>query len=291
MKTKDIEEQENIEYLSRIKANYQQLSKLEKKVADYLLSNKTNAFEGSINTMAEKIGVSTATITRFCRSVGFKGFNELQFYVERELLSPSGEAEQINRTDSVKVLKQKLFGFNERVINDTMMVLDDNEVEKAINLIAKARKVNLYGEGASGASVMMAYNLFLQIGLPCEAFHDIFLEVMSASIMKKNDVALGISFSGSSINTIEALRVAKEQGATTICITGIVNSPITKYADIALYISSKESVYLCDLSAARISELCVIGLLQAGILTKNYEKYAGNIAKVKDVIKLKKIKQ
>lgn len=290
MEDKEMTKSENIEYLSRIKASYKQLSNLEKRVADYLMNNQSNAFEGSINVVAEKIGVSTATITRFCRKVGFKGFNELQFYVERELLSPVGETDQINRTDSVKVLKQKMFNFNKRAIDDTMMVLDDDEVEKAIDVISRARKVNLYGEGGSGSAVMSAYNLFLQIGLPCEAFSDIYLEVMSASLMKKNDVAMGISFSGSSANTIEALRVAKEQGATTICITGIVNSPITKYADISLYISSKESVYLSDLSAARISELSVVGLLQAGILAKNYERYAGNIAKVKDVIKLKKVK-
>lgn len=290
MEDKGMTISENIEYLSRIKASYKQLSNLEKRVADYLMNNQSNAFEGSINVVAEKIGVSTATITRFCRKVGFKGFNELQFYVERELLSPVGKTDQINRTDSVKVLKQKMFNFNKRAIDDTMMVLDDDEVEKAINVISRARKVNLYGEGGSGSAVTSAYNLFLQIGLPCEAFGDIYLEVMSASLMKKNDVAMGISFSGSSANTIEALRVAKEQGATTICITGIVNSPITKYADIALYISSKESVYLSDLSAARISELSVIGLLQAGILTKNYERYAGNVAKVKDVIQLKKVK-
>lgn len=290
MKDKSRENPENIEYLARIRTNYEQLTNLEKKVADYLMNNDTHAFEETINVIAVRVGVSTATITRFCRKLGFKGFNELQFYVERELLSPIGETGQIDRNDSVKVLKQKMFGFNKRVIDDTMMVLDDGEVEKAIDVIAKARKVNLYGEGGSGSAVKTAYNLFLQIGLPCEAFGDVFHEVMSAALMKKNDVALGISFSGSSLNTVEALRVAREQGATTICITGIVSSPITKQADIALYISSKESIYLSDLSAARISELCVVGLLQAGILARNYERYAGNVAKVKDAIKLKKIK-
>lgn len=281
---------EDTEYLCRIRNHYEQLSDSEKRVADYILNNKATVVDIAIKKLAQITGTSAATIIRFCQALGFKGYTELKFYIERELLSPVGEAEEINENDSIKVLKQKIFNFNKKVIDDTLMILDDIEVEKAINAISKAQKIGLYGEGGSGSIAMSALNLLLQIGLPCDTFIDPFLQVMSASQLRKGDVAIGIAHSGRTINTIDAMRVAKQKGATTICITGYTNSPITEYSDIILYTSSNTTNFLSDLPAARISELCVISILQLGVVTRNYEKFAGSIKKSKEIFEIKRTK-
>ena len=280
---------DEIEYLARIRNHYHLLSDSEKKIADYILDNKDNILNLPISMLAEKIGTSAATIIRFCQSLGFKGYTELKFYVERELLSPVGEIEKIDKNDSIKVLKQKIFKFNKEVIDDTLMILDDSKVEKAIDAISGAQKINLYGEGGSGSIALSALNLFLQIGLPCSAFNDAFLQITSAAQLTKNDVAIGISHSGRAINTVDAMKVAKQKGATVICITGYANSPITEYSDIVLYTSSKTTHFLSDLPAARISELCVLSILQLGIVTRNYENFTGNIKKSKEIFKMKRL--
>lgn len=277
------------EYLSRIKNHYHQLSDTEKRIADYILQNRTSIVDIAIQKLAQETQTSAATIIRFCQALGFKGYTELKFYIEKELLSPLGEAEEINEEDSIKVLKQKIFNFNKKVIDDTLMILDDNELEKSINAIANAKRIVLYGEGGSGSIAITALHLFLQIGLPCNTFTEPFAQVMSASTLKKGDVAIGIIHSGRSINTIDAVSVAKERGATTICITGYANSPITKYSDIMLYTSSKTTNFLSDLPSARVSELCVLSILQLGVVSRNYEKFSGSIKKSKDMFKLKRM--
>lgn len=279
---------ESTEYLSRITNNYDKLSNSEKKIADYIINNKEEILNLSITSLSEKVGVGTATVTRFCYALGFKGFSEMKFYIEKKLLSPLGEKEEIYREDSIMTLKQKVFNFNKEVIDDTQEVLNDEELEKAINLISLANKVLIIGEGGSGASASMGYNLFLQIGLNCTYSTDAFLQVVNASQLNKDDVIIGIAHSGNIINTMDAFKVAKEQGAKTICITGNLKSSIGKISDIVLYTSSLSKPYLSDLPAARISEVCVIGLLQLGVLTRNYEKLSGNVKKSKKAYQLKR---
>jgi RpiR family carbohydrate utilization transcriptional regulator len=187
-------------------------------------------------------------------------------------------------------LKQKVFKFNQKIIDDTIMTLDDANLEKAIIAIAGARKVDIYGEGGSGSIALTALNLLLNIGISCNALTDANLQVLSASQLQREDVALGISHSGRTINTIDALKTAKQNGATTICITGYANSIITKYADCVLYCSSKTSRFLSELPAARISELCVLSAIQLGIVARNYDGFTQNIKKNKKIVEIKRLK-
>jgi DNA-binding MurR/RpiR family transcriptional regulator len=281
---------DEIEYLARIKNHYNLLSDSERKIADYIISQRETILQLTVAELAEKIGSSAASIVRFCRAVGFKGYTELKFYIDRELLSLVGAEEKIDKNDSVKVLKQKVFKFNQKVIDDTIMTLDDENLEKAIIVIGGARKVDIYGEGGSGSIALTALNLLLHIGISCNAHTDANLQILSALQLQKGDVALGISHSGRTINAIDALKIAKQNGATTICITGYANSAITQYSDVVLYSSSKTSRFLSDLPAARISELCVLSAIQMGIVAKNYDSFMRKVKKTKETVEIKRVK-
>lgn len=282
---------EEIEYMSRIRAQYDSLSSAEKKIADYIFDSKGEILNMSIHSLAKHVGVSSPTITRFSQNLGFRGYNELKYYIEKELLSPTGEIQPLNINDSIKVITQKLINFNKQVIDDTALTLKENELEKAIEVIAKARKIDIYGEGGSGATALSAYNIFVQIGLTCNVFNDAMLQVISASQLSSKDVAIGITHSGSVTNTIQALKEAKKQGAITIGITGIVNSPLTEVSDIVLYASAKQKPFISDLPAARISELCIISILQVGIMSLNYDNLVDNMKKAKKAMNLKRTKK
>ncbi|MDF2522768.1 MAG: RpiR family transcriptional regulator [Clostridiales bacterium] len=280
---------DEIEYLVRIKTHYNILSESEKKIADYIMNNKDEILGLSAHALADKIGTSASTVVRFCYSLGFKGYTELKFYIERELLSPSYEVIQVNPGDSINLIKQKMLNFNKDVIDDTTMILDSEKLEQAVKALSTAPRIDLYGEGGSGSITVSAANLFLQIGLSCNAYTDSFMQITSATQLKKGDVALAIIHSGRARNTIEALQEAHKQGATTICITGYTNSPITEHSDIVLYTSSKSTGFLSDLPAARISELCVISVLQMAIVAGDYDKYIVSIKKSKEAFKLKRV--
>ena len=281
----------DIEYLCRIRSNYQSLTKIEKKIARYILNHQNEVLCNSITLLAKKIGTSAPTITRFCQSLGFKGFSELKFYMEKDLLTPFSKSEQIDQNDSIKIIKQKILNFNKEIIDDTLMLLNEQQLEKVILAIGSANMVHFYGEGGTSSTVFFAYNLFLQIGIPCNAFNDGILALMAAPHLKKGDVAISITYSGSAVNPIDALKLAKEHGATTISITGHPNSPITKFSDIVLCSSSKIKDDIRFLHSARICELVIIGLIQIGVLHNNYEQLSSNIEHSKDAIRHRRLKQ
>ncbi len=279
---------EKYEYMTRIVSHYESLSDAEKKIADFIIEKKTAILKMTTQEIADNTDTSAATVVRFCRTLGFKGYTELKFYIERELLSPSSEVIEIDRHDSVKVLKQKVFQFHKQVIDETLNILDDEALERAIKAIIKANRIDIYGEGGSGTSAQAAHNLLMQIGVPCNYYHDPILEITAAAQLHHGDVALAIVHSGRSKNTLDSLQEAKKQGATTICITGYTNSPVTKIADIVLHTSARTSEILSDLPAARISELCVLAVVQVAIVSNDYKKHTGQIQKGKEILKQKR---
>ena len=279
---------EKYEYMTRITSHYENLSETEKKIADYVMDQKTEIIKMTTQDIADQTGTSAATVVRFCRTLGFKGYTELKFYIERELLSPSSEVIQINRNDSVKVLKQKIFQFNKQVIDETQNILNDQALEETIKAIINANRIDIYGEGGSGASALNAFNLLMQIGINCNYYNDPIMEITAASQLHKGDVALAVVYSGRSKNTVDSLREAKKQGATTICITGYANSPITECSDIILYTCARKSDVMSDLPAARISELCILSVIQISLVVSDYKKHSGQIQKGKEILKLKR---
>lgn len=279
----------SMEYLTRIQNHYQTFSSSEKRIADYILNHHSKIPTMSTQALAVKANTSPATVVRFCRTIGFKGYTELKFYIERELLSPSSDIFQINRGESVKIIKQKVFNFNKSVIDETMMLLNDENLEKAIHYISHAKRVDIYGEGGSGSIALSATNIFMQIGIPCNSYTDAFLQITAASQLHPGDVAIAISHSGRVINTLDAIQEAKHQGAFTIGITGYANTPMIDHLDVVLFTSSQASNILSDLPAARISELSVISVIQIALLSQNYETLAGQIQKAKEIFKLKRI--
>ena len=267
----------DIEYLYRIRCHYNSLSKKRKRIADYILSHQDELLHSSINLLARKIGTNASAITRFCQALGFKGFSELKFYMEQEILSPFARNDTITQADSIALMKQKMQAQDKEIIDDTITLMDEYDVQAAIAMIASASRLDIFAEGGSAASAMSAYTMFMQLAVPCRLYNDAFIAITSASQLNKGDIALGISYSGSASNTVNFLRVARERGASTLAITGYATSPITRLADITLYSSSKVKNDLRDMHIARMSELCIIGLLHVGAYSRTADSQGENL--------------
>lgn len=281
---------DSTEYISRIYAHYNNLSEAEKKIADYILENKNSLlFYNSIGQLSTASNVSASTIVRFCKSLGFKGFSEFKFYMEKAILTPIGGTVKIGSDDSASAIKQKACEFAKNALNDTMLIVDDDALERAISAISGAKRLELYGEGSSGGVAFAAANTFLNLGIASNAHSDPFAQIMMAANLKKGDVAIGISNRGTAKNTVDSLMIAQQNGATTICITGRTCSPITKYADIILYTSSRSIESIQDIPAASICQLFIINTIQTGVLVRNRDKLSDRIIKVRNATKHKTI--
>lgn len=279
----------NTETIDRIIAYYDSYSVVEKRIADYILEHQDEIASLTTMELSERCDTSPASIIRFSKTIGFKGYNELKYYMENQILSSYGIEQAIDEDDDIARIKQKFAKINQMIIDDTMQMIDNHEMDKAIDEIIKAKRILIIGEGGSGSICLSTYNLFLQLGLPCTVETDAFLQVMAATHLTEEDVVIAIIHSGRTKNTLDSMRQARRNGAKIICITGYQKTPMSEEADILLYSTSRDTLSLSDVPAARISELCVIGVLQLGILSRDFEKYSRNNEKSKEAYSLKRV--
>jgi DNA-binding MurR/RpiR family transcriptional regulator len=257
----------------RIESKHRLLSNAESKVAHYVLTNYDDVLKCTITELAEKAGSSDASVLRFCRRIGYKGYHEFKIDLARDVIPPYKHLNpRFEPGESTETVCHKIFQSEIETLNETLMVLDMDALEKAAETIAAADRIEIFGCGGSGVVSMDAQHKFLKIGIKTAAHTDTDTQAMSASLLGEGDVAFGISHSGSNRNVTHCLRMAKKQGATTITLSAHCKSPLVKIADIALFTATKETVFKSESVSARIAHLAVIDSLVASVAMKNYER-------------------
>lgn len=252
--------------IPRIRSEYSSLPPSEKKVADYVLDNPENIIYLSVSELADKVDVSDSTIIRFCKNVGFKGYQEFKLFVAQDLVVPIENInEDIQMDDDLETVVNKIAYTNKQAIEETLSITDLEALKKAIEAIVKAKKLEFYGVGASGITGFDAKYKFLRIGKDVDCYTDAHLQAMSASTLSKEDVVVGVSHSGSTKDVVDSCRIAHEAGATVICITGHNRSPITKVADIKLLTATRERPLASGALRSKIAQLHVLDMLFTGV--------------------------
>ncbi len=254
------------DYLSRIRSKYHELTKSQRKIADYIRDHWEEVLTYSITGLSRRIGTNPPAITRFCQALHYKGFGEFKFLLEKALIVPYGASENVGHGDDVHTVIKKLMTMHHEAIGDTLLLLDTRLVERAVKAICNAGKVHIYADGGPGASATFAYSMFLQVGIPCNFFTDRILSMMAAGQLSKGDVAIGITYTGTSSGILNSLEVARQCNATTIGINAHASSPLSKLVHIPLCYSLKIADDLRYLHIARMCEVAIIGVLQSLIL-------------------------
>lgn len=244
----------------QIKLKYDKMGKTEKRIADWIFGNPGKIISLSIVELAEQCECGEATIVRFAKKLGLNGFQELKFSLALENGGSPASA-NITEHDSAFDIYQKVCNDIYLSLEKTKSSLKDNLLSAAAETICKANRIVIFGLGNSSSIAMDASHKFMRAGLNAIAYTDNHMQVIAASHLQKNDVAIGISHSGSSKDIVEALKVAKEHNATTIAITNSGKSPILKQSDIVLSTSSQETQYNILALNSRIVQLAIIDTL------------------------------
>lgn len=259
---------------------YNRLRKSEMKVADIILEHPEDAIHFSVSELAEQAGVSDPTVIRFCRSLGFKGFQDFKISLAQSVIPEIRNIhETVNKGENVPDLVRKVFDANIAAVQSTLDTLDPASIERAIRELSGARRIMFFGLGNSAVVAKDAYHKFFRIGIPCEWFEDSHMAMMAAAIMQPGDVLVVISHSGSSMDIVEALEVASKAGAATIAIVSHHKSPVSAKASCTLCVASTETGYKFEPMASRIAQLSVIDVLAVGVSLLHSEEYIGNIEK------------
>ena len=153
---------------------------------------------------------------------------------------------------------------------------------------SEATRIDFYGSGGSSAIALDAYHKFLRTGINCCAHSDGHQQIISAALLKPGQAAIGISHSGSNKDVIEALKIAKANGATTIAITNHYKSPLTKEADYVLYTTSRETFFRSEALASRLVQLSLIDVLHVAVSLRKQEETLHNLQKIREAISIKR---
>ncbi|SDE29279.1 MurR/RpiR family transcriptional regulator [Sporomusa acidovorans] len=263
----------SIPAITAIKNQLPSLTEAESKIAHYILNNVEDIIYLTVGELASRADSSEATVVRFCKSVGYKGFQDLKINFAKYIVNPQKVIlEDYDVNDTLRVIKRKVFQSRIQAISDTLAVLNDDEFERAVAAINTANRLEFYGTGASAYVGINMKHQFLKIGKKCGTELDTDTQAISASLLGPGDVAIGISHTGSSVQTIRCLRLAKEVGATTIALTNQAKSPILKVSDIVLFTAAKETNYKYEGSASRLAEFTVLDALLIAYTMNRYEE-------------------
>ncbi len=275
---------------NKIRSYYPRFSEKEKQIADYILKNPEKIVHGTINEVAEDLGVADATVFRFCKRIGFKGYQAMKIALASENIIPSKEMhEEITEDDDEREITEKVFKSNIQTLENTLQLLDRGTIQKAVEWISAADRVHFFGTGGSSLIAMDAFHKFVRTGIKAYAYTDSHFQLMAASQFTPKDLAVVISHSGTNSDTINILNVVLENGAKTIGITSFPKSPISQKADLVLLTSSEETKYRSEALASRIAQLSIIDVLYVNIMIKNKEVAQESSEKVRKAILKTKI--
>lgn len=288
-KIKDITNENKKNYEIKIKKVYNELRKSEKKVADYILENKHKIGEMGLEEIAKESNVSTPTVIRFTKALGYEGLKDFKIDLLKSMDLNDYEKENllldihINKEDRLQDIPMKIAGLTVKALEETLKFLNYNEYEKAVELIKNANIIDIYGVGNSGSIGNDFMSKLIRIGLNCRAYSDNHFQQLCACHLTENDLAIAISHSGETKDTIDALKIAKDSGAKTLVLTNFKASKIIQYADICLFTGDTESTFYSETMSSRMSQLLLVDMLYMGILLGNYDLYTKRLDKVNNL--------
>lgn len=259
--------------LLTIKNNFTALTATEQTIADYILKHSQDVIHMPIATLAKNAGVVKSAIIRCCKSLGFEGYSDMKIALAMEL----SQNRKLNYTpyidveDDAGAILDKVFSANVKTLHDTAEKIDRHVLHTAVDLLDWANVIYVYAIGTSAGIAQEFQYRLMQIGKTALCVNDVPTMKVSSLNIKEGDVAVGISHSGRTIATIEALQLAKERGADTLCITSYPGSKITESSDYSIEIYSDEIDYPMEAISARIAHFSVIDALTIAISAKNYE--------------------
>ncbi|URT71538.1 MurR/RpiR family transcriptional regulator [Cytobacillus firmus] len=240
-------------------------TKSDHRIHEYILTNTDKVLYHSLTELSEAIGAAEATVLRFFRKLGFKGFQDFKFSLAQEV---SGNSSQAGDETYIERIRTNMV----HAIEDTYRMLNNQALENSIEAIVRSRDVVIFGIGSSGIAGLDMQNRLMRIGKHVDVVTDPHFQVMRATSLDEHSVVIAISLTGSTKDIVDTVKIANEKKATVIVLTNYVKSPLAKYADYILLTSVKESPLDSGSLVAKITQLYLIDLICTGITMKNYEQ-------------------
>ncbi|MGH3295500.1 MAG: MurR/RpiR family transcriptional regulator [Trebonia sp.] len=250
------------------------LAPVEQRVAQAVLDDPAGVAWWSISELARSCGTSATSVVRFCRAIGLSGYPELRLALagavaHDDAASVVAASSDIDPDDDPVTITKKIAYADAAAVTETASRLDISALVKVVDALAVAHRIDIYGVGASGLVAVDLQIKLQRIDRPGYAWSDPHMAATSAALRGKGDVAMGLSHTGTTVDTIDALTEARAHGATTVAITNFPWSPITEVADHVLLTAARETAFRSGAMTSRIAQLTVVDCLFVTLAQRN----------------------
>ncbi|MGO2745677.1 MurR/RpiR family transcriptional regulator [Microbacterium sp.] len=265
--------------LVRMRAIYPELRPSEKRIADQFLLHPAATAEASIADLAHRCGTSTTSVIRFCKRLGYEHVRDLRNHVLLDVARENFDTAalpdvsgDIDRDDTLADIVAKVSLAETLSLADTAKVLDTDALRRSVQAITSGSRIDIFGVGASAIVGLDLQRKLTRIGRPALEWSDPHAAWTSAATLQPGNVAIAVSHSGSTTDTIEFLMLARRSGATTIAITNHAGAPLADQADIVLTTAARETGFRSGALGSRIAQLMVVDCMFIGVAQSNYDR-------------------
>lgn len=260
------EHAQGVDILITIRALLPNLAPVEQRVAHQVMKDPFGTALQSISELARSCDTSATTVVRFCRALGLRGYPDLRIALAAAAAHAGADAvaapgHDILPGDEPAVIAAKIGHADAKAVTDTVGNLDIDTLIKVVDVLAGARRIDIYGVSASGYVALDLQQKLQRIGKPAFAWIDPHLAITSAALLGQADAAVALSHTGTTVDTIDALSEAASHGAATVAITNFPRSPITLPARFVLATAARETAFRSGAMTSRIAQLTVVDCL------------------------------
>lgn len=260
------------EILARIRDSLPALSGEERTLAEYIMLNVESVPKLSLVQLAESAQISPSAVIQFCDDVGCEGFHALHTALAQiDSVAASVMFERIDTFD-LKHTIQSVFENISQTLDQTLASLDMESMRQAVNAVSEAKHVLILGLGTSGSVAQELTYRLEWIGVNCGQYADPHRQLMAATLLEPGDLAIAVSHSGRTKNVVNALKLARERGAKTMCITDFAHSPITQEADISICAVHAENSLGVEMVATRAAHLALVDCIAMCVAQQNRDR-------------------
>jgi DNA-binding MurR/RpiR family transcriptional regulator len=276
--------------IARLKASMEGLPPIARRIASIVVESPERVLTMSVSDLAAAAEASDGSVIGLCRQIGIGGFPDLKIAIAREISAGRSLLhEALGPSDTVADVMKKISASHMLVVQDTMKVLDTDAVERAVEVLGQASRIEFYGIGTAAPVAEDAAYRFLRLGLPTKCVTDSHGQAVSAAFTGKGVATVTISHSGRTVETLTSTRLAKETGAKTICITNYGKSPLQKHCDIVLFTAAQEAKYRMEAMSSRIAQFVIVDILFAGVAARRWSKSIAAIQKSYEILSGKRV--
>jgi DNA-binding MurR/RpiR family transcriptional regulator len=248
--------------LEQIRKGYENMSPVDRRISNLIMDMPEEVVNMTTGYLAARGGVSEGSVINYANKLGLRGFSALKIQLARELESFAGFSfGSVLPKDSPSVALKKVSGNAVEAFQQTSRSLRNEDLKAAADALMSARCIDIYGAGDSALLAQNAYFQLMRIGIPAYAVTDYLTLSLSASHLCNECVAMAFSHSGQTIEVIDAMTVAKQQGAKTICITSYPDSLLAGICDISLVTYTNEAEQRQEAVISHMAQFLVLSSL------------------------------